>query len=688
MNFVTFFVVWFNTALTLPLGASIEDYKYEPYAILYIDGQRYDDPNMYYEYEVNWTKFSHVNVNRVHSYRVDYRIWLPSIGRYHDHIITFTIIDDKAPVITSSMDTRVPVGQKTVDLLSTFRYEDNYDPKNDLKVDIIGQSAINLNVVGTYPITYRVTDLSGNMSEVNRNVIVYDSTSPTIEQKKEIILSPFTRFDVHQFFTFKDNYDKVVHIDLDDDQVNYQKLGSYKATLTASDLSNNTTSVVIDIKIVDNIAPYIRLKDSRMRVNLNYVLTDKDLLDYIVEVGDNYDQLNAGHVKLKNYVDTKKAGIYDVIYELTDSSDNTFTVTLKVEVGDFVAPVVIGPEVITLEVFSKNVHLIDYFSINDGVDSLADLDVKFIGKYDIERLGDYRLELQVTDKNKNQTTLFLKILVVDTTAPVVKQLEEIKIVDFKKTELNKYFHLSDNYDNKIEITIDDSLVDYNKVGTYPIIVKAVDLSGNEGIFETNVLVIDNGTPNIILTTDLVYVDVFGDTLVLRNYIKEITDNYDIIAISEVDIKSDINYNTIGRYTVTYSVKDSSELIGQSQLTVIVQDRIKPVIIASNSEIKHKKGKTFNIREYLRATDNYDGDITGNIKLAAGAFDVNTAGTYELLYTVTDASGNTGEVLVNLHVTASRINVMTLIPMVLIGLLAGYIGYGKYKQYKQKKEDQE
>ena len=43
-----------------------------------------------------------------------------------------------------------------------------------------------------------------------------------------------------------------------------------------------------------------------------------------------------------------------------------------------------------------------------------------------------------------------------------------------------------------------------------------------------------------------------------------------------------------------------------------------------------------------ASDNVDGDISGNIQVDSSEVDTTTAGTYTVYYTVADSSGNTGE----------------------------------------------
>ena len=66
--------------------------------------------------------------------------------------------------------------------------------------------------------------------------------------------------------------------------------------------------------------------------------------------------------------------------------------------------------------------------------------------------------------------------------------------------------------------------------------------------------------------------------------------------------------------------------------------IKPVITASNQTII--VGDTFNPLEGVTASDNEDGNITKNITVTSNTVNINKAGTYEVVYSVTDSFGET------------------------------------------------
>ena len=92
---------------------------------------------------------------------------------------TVNVQDTTAPVITLTGDAtvNVEVGSSYMDALATAT--DNYDI--GLTSSIVTSGELNLSIVGTYTITYNVTDANGNAAvEVTRTVIVQDTTAPVI----------------------------------------------------------------------------------------------------------------------------------------------------------------------------------------------------------------------------------------------------------------------------------------------------------------------------------------------------------------------------------------------------------------------------------------------------------------------------------------------------------------------------
>ena len=92
---------------------------------------------------------------------------------------TVNVTDTTAPVITLNGDAQitVEVGTTYTDLGATA--SDNYD--GDITADINVTNPVDTSVIGTYTVTYNVTDSSGNdATEVTRTVNVTDTTAPVI----------------------------------------------------------------------------------------------------------------------------------------------------------------------------------------------------------------------------------------------------------------------------------------------------------------------------------------------------------------------------------------------------------------------------------------------------------------------------------------------------------------------------
>ena len=118
-----------------------------------------------------------------------------------------------------------------------------------------------------------------------------------------------------------------------------------------------------------------------------------------------------------------------------------------------------------------------------------------------------------------------------------------------------------------------------------------------------------------------------------------TDNYDGDLTASIVVVSDVDTSTVGDYTVTYNVTDTS---GNAAIevtrTVSVVDTTAPVItLLGDSSVTIEVNSTYTDAG-ATATDNYDGDLTGSIVVVSNV-DTSTVGNYTVTYNVTDTSGN-------------------------------------------------
>lgn len=100
----------------------------------------------------------------------------------------------------------------------------------------------------------------------------------------------------------------------------------------------------------------------------------------------------------------------------------------------------------------------------------------------------------------------------------------------------------------------------------------------------------------------------------------------------------LDVNARGIYTITYTVVDGSGNIAQRQRTVTVGDFIAPVIsLLGEGAIDHE-AKTNYSDAGATASDDLDGDITGQI-VVTNSVNIDALGNYTVTYEVSDLAGN-------------------------------------------------
>ncbi|RYE14276.1 MAG: DUF5011 domain-containing protein, partial [Sphingobacteriales bacterium] len=273
--------------------------------------------------------------------------------------------------------------------------------------------------------------------------------------------------------------------------------------------------------------------------------------------------------------------------------------------------------------------------------------------------GTYKIAYNVKDPANNEAKTVYRVVVVnkDLTAPIltVAKPDTITLQVGKTFTPPAVLVANDLVDGDVTgaVSIANG-VNSAVIGFYTITYTVTDRSGNTTTQYRYVSVIDtimptlvlNGSANITLEVGTPYTDL--DVTVKDNYYSEAE------LRKNLAIQSNVNENAVGTYTIVYTLTDpfTGKTISVSR-TVEVKDTQKPIVtLVGDTAITLDVFQTLN-DPGVKVTDNYDKNLTyktsGNFYAAFPNGRATTLGSYQVIYTVTDASGNTSTITRTINV---------------------------------------
>ncbi len=239
------------------------------------------------------------------------------------------VSDTTAPVITllGATPFELLVGDTFTDPGATAT--DNVDGNIS---SIVVASMVNTALVGSYTVTYNISDAAGNAAtQLTRTVIVseLDTTAPIITLLGANPLS----LKVGDTFTdpgvnVLDNIDGNItgNIVIAGDAVNTAIAGTYTVTYNVSDAAGNPATQETRTVIVDGTSPVITL----LGVNpLNLAIGDT-FIELGATASDDIDGDISGSIAIAgDTVNTAIAGIYVVTYDVSDAAGNPATQLMR-----------------------------------------------------------------------------------------------------------------------------------------------------------------------------------------------------------------------------------------------------------------------------------------------------------------------------------------------------------------------
>ncbi|RPG58095.1 MAG: DUF5011 domain-containing protein, partial [Flavobacteriaceae bacterium TMED81] len=345
-----------------------------------------------------------VNTAALGSYTVSYDVSDSSSNAATTLTRTVNVIDTTKPILSllGSTPVIIELGQAYSDAGASA--SDNYDDNTSISAAITTSGAVDNTAVGSYTLTYGVSDTSNNQANpISRTVVVEDNTSPVITLLgTSTITVEVGNSYIDPGVVGTDNYDNdsaITAAITSSGSVDTSTLGSYLVTYTVSDNSGNAaTPVSRTVQVVDSTKPSINLfGDASMTISYQSSFVDPG-----ATATDNYDNNITSSIQVTGSVNENILATYTLSYDVSDSSENdATTVTRQVTVADTTPPsiTILGDETIYLAVG-------DSYS-DAGATALDNYDLDITsaitqsGSVDTAVVGTYYIVYNATDSNGN-----------------------------------------------------------------------------------------------------------------------------------------------------------------------------------------------------------------------------------------------------------------------------------------------
>ncbi|WP_197914086.1 glycosyl hydrolase family 18 protein [Listeria sp. PSOL-1] len=290
-----------------------------------------------------------------------------------------------------------------------------------------------------------------------------------------------------------------------------------------------------------------------------------------VTAADKEDGDLTSKIKVDGSVNTKEAGVYTLVYTVSDSEGATTKATRKITVNKVSALVISGikdTEISMGDTFDKLAGI----TAKDGKGKDITSKIKVSGTVDTNVAGTYTLTYSVTDDYNQTSEAKRQITVSPVAAPVISGVKDTTI------------SMGDTFDKLAGVTAKDGkgkditskikvsgTVDTNVAGTYTLTYSVTDDYNQTSEAKRQITVSPIAAPVISGAKD-VTINVGDDFNPLTGVTAKDGKGQDIT--SKINVSGKVDTKVAGAYKLTYSVTDSYNQTAKAERTVTVRDEAK------------------------------------------------------------------------------------------------------------------
>lgn len=506
----------------------------------------------------------------------------------------------------------------------------------------ISPSTFNCQTLGANTVTVTAKDLKGNQTYQTCTVTVLDTLVPNLYTKSAGIYLNAAGTVILNASALNDaSTDNCGITSLVASQVNFNctHLGQNSITLTATDVSGNTSQAVETVNVLDTILPILRYRNRVLFLNSSgsVSITPADVDDNST---DNC-AITSYQISQSNF-DCSELGTNFINFTITDKSSNKVTQSVRITVRDTFAPV-LKTKPVTLLLNQYGFAVLSPSDIDDGSTDNCKISTRNLSQsvFTCGNLGTNSILYTLTDLSGNVASARVSVTVRDTSNPINKIRNTAAYLDRNGLALLSSFDVDNGSADNCgieKVTLSKDRFNCADLGKNNIDFTSYDKSGNKTVSTVEITVLDTIKPILRASNRVIYLDSQGKSTVGPDYFDDgSTDNCKIQTRTLRQYNFDCS--DVGNKLLLYSISDTSNNSTIAVLSVQVRDTLSPKLYAENQIVYLDTKGLAKISVDLFANKCTDNCAITSLRFSDSIFDCSQLGDNIITLNAQDPSGN-------------------------------------------------
>jgi len=500
-------------------------------------------------------------------------------GNENSTNVVITVVDTIRPQL-STQSLNVYLDQNGAATLSASQIDNGSSDNCSLSSISISKTNFDCSDLGMQQITFTATDASANRRSETVSIQVLDTISPQVPGGNLSIsldANGMTSLSPSMLNANASDNCSIQNWTLSKTSFDCSDLGANTVTLTATDLSGNSTATLWTITVEDNIAPTVLVQNISLYLDAN---GHASLAPSDVDAGSSDNCSIQNWTLSQSSFDCSNIGANVLSLSAEDASGNSNSASFVATVLDTMAPV--------LNLQSINVYLdangqasISANDLDNGSsDNCAIQDMNLsANNFDCSDLGTQSISFTAIDVNGNSRSQQVAVQVLDTISPTIPggsitiSLDANGMASINTSMLNA--NAGDNC-GVSTWSLSNTSFSCADVGANTVQLSATDASGNSQSGNYMVMVEDNLAPVLNTQNITVYLNANGMRAVLPTEVDNGSLDNCMISAFSLDIDT-FDCADLGQNLVNFTATDVNGNQASKNVIITVLDTISPSI---------------------------------------------------------------------------------------------------------------